>query len=54
MVKNIYDEKNKFYKHEYYCDWCFKQIKYGEIFRSKIGLVRVKDLCADCKWSRGE
>lgn len=49
MVKTFYDEKNKCYKHEYYCDWCFEQIKYGEIFRSKFGLIYVKDLCTDCK-----
>ena len=53
MVKNIYDEKNKWYKHEYFCDWCFKQIKYGEIFRSTYGLIYIKDLCAKCKKREG-
>lgn len=48
MIKNIYDEKNKYYKHKYYCDWCLEEIKYGEIFRVRISMWE-RDLCADCK-----
>ena len=54
MIKNIYDKINHTYKHEYYCDWCFTQIKHGEIFKSKFGLIYVRDLCAKCKKRRGE
>lgn len=47
MIKSIYDEKNKFYKHEYYCDKCLEQIKYGEIFRKEVFIYEV-DLCSFC------
>lgn len=48
MIKNIYDEKNKYYKHEYYCDKCKQQIKYGEIFLIETWIC-TKDFCSDCK-----
>ena len=48
MIKNIYDEKNKFYRHKYFCDKCYDQIKYGEIFRKEIFIFEI-DLCASCK-----
>lgn len=48
MIKNIYDYKNKYYKHEYYCDKCKQQIKYGEIFLIETWIY-TKDFCADCK-----
>ena len=48
MIKNIYDKKNKFYKHEYYCDWCYKKIKYGEIFRIETWIF-TKDFCPECE-----
>ena len=50
MIKNIYDKKNKYYQHEYYCDYCFKEIEYGEILRNEEAIKRNKfDLCSDCK-----
>lgn len=50
MIKNIYDKKNKFYKHEYYCDCCVIKIKNGKIFRSEFAIDENKfDLCHDCK-----
>ena len=27
MIKNIYDKTNKYYQHEYFCDYCFKEGK---------------------------
>lgn len=48
MIINIYDDKNKWYKHKYYCDWCQEQITYGEIFRENIWIFE-RDLCATCK-----
>ena len=57
MIKNIYDKKNKFYKHEYFCDCCVVQIKYGEILRSEAAIKQDKfDLCCDCKkhWDKEE
>ena len=49
MIKNIYDKTNKYYKHEYYCDNCFEQIKYGEIFRNERAIKFNKiDLCSEC------
>ena len=47
MIKNIYEEKNKFYRHKYFCDKCFDQIKYGEIFRKEIFIYKI-DLCYLC------
>lgn len=50
MIKNIYSHTNKTYTHEYFCDNCFKQIKYGEIFRHRVAIDCDKfDLCFDCK-----
>ena len=50
MIKNIYDEKNNYYKHEYFCDYCFKEIGCGEILRNEEAIKRNKfDLCSDCK-----
>ena len=49
MIKNIYDKKNKYYKHEYYCDNCFEKIKYGEILRNEKAIKFNKfDLCSEC------
>ena len=51
MIKNIYDKENKQYHHEYYCDYCFKEIEYGEILRNKEAIKRNKfDLCITCKY----
>ena len=51
MIKNIYDKTNKYYKHEYYCDNCFEQIKYGEIFRNERAIKFNKfDLCSECHY----
>ena len=51
MIKNIYDEKNNYYKHEYFCDYCFDEIDYGEILRNKEAMKRDKiDLCIKCKY----
>ena len=47
MIKTIYDDKNKFYRHEYFCDKCFEEIKYGEIFRKEIFIYEI-DLCCEC------
>ena len=50
MIKNIYDKVNNRYHHEYYCDYCFKEIEYGEILRNEEAIKRNKfDLCSDCK-----
>ena len=49
MIKNIYDKKNKHYKHEYFCDNCFIQILLTKIYRNKLALnVNKIDLCIDC------
>ena len=50
MIKSIYDEKNRFYKHEYYCDICFTEIsEYGEILRNEKAIKLNKfDLCSTC------
>ena len=50
MIKNIYDKDNNYYKHEYFCDYCFKELGYGEILRNEEAIKRNKfDLCSDCK-----
>ena len=50
MIKNIYDKKNNYYQHEYFCDYCFKEIGYGEILRNEEAIKRNKfDLCSACK-----
>ena len=50
MIKNIYDKENKQYRHEYFCDYCFKEIGSGEILRNEEAIKRNKfDLCSDCK-----
>ena len=50
MIKNIYSQVNKFYEHEYYCDNCFTQIRYGEIHRNELAVKCDKfDLCSRCK-----
>ena len=50
MIKNIYDRTNNYYKHEYFCDNCFKEIESGEILRNEEAIKRNKfDLCSDCK-----
>lgn len=51
MIKNIYDKKNKYYIHEYYCDNCFRRIYYGEILRSNFAVINLDkfDLCVECK-----
>ena len=52
MIKNIYDKTNKYYKHKYYCDCCFKNIEYGEILRNERAIKFDKfDLCSHCKQS---
>lgn len=49
MIKNIYDKRNKHYIHEYYCDKCFSEIRYGEIKRHDKAIEEKKfDLCSDC------
>ena len=56
MIKNIYDKVNNYYKHEYFCDYCFKEIGFGEILRNEEAIKRNKfDLCSDCKkeWDEG-
>lgn len=52
MIKNIYDRKNKYYKHEYYCDLCLNEIsQYGEIFRNeKATEINIFDLCIKCNY----
>ena len=51
MIKNIYDKKNNYYKHEYFCDYCFVEIDKGEIFRNEEAIKRNKfDLCSKCKY----
>lgn len=49
MIKNIYDEKNKQYRHEYFCDKCFAEITYGRVYRNE-GLMKFNkfDLCYKC------
>ena len=47
MIKSIYDDKDKFYWHKYFCDNCFDQLKYGEIYRKKIYIYEI-DLCYLC------
>lgn len=57
MIKNIYDRQNKYYKHEYYCDNCFKVLNYSEIFRQEFAIQAEKfDLCFDCviEWDKKE
>ena len=50
MIKNIYDKVNNYYKHEYFCDYCFDEIGDGEILRNKEAMKRDKiDLCIKCK-----
>lgn len=50
MIKNIYDKRNNYYKHEYYCDNCFSQIQHGEILRNKKARENnIFDLCFECK-----
>ena len=49
MIKNIYDKNNKYYEHEYYCDYCFKEIGLGEILRNEEAIKRnMFDLCYKC------
>lgn len=53
MIKNIYNNKNKYYKHEYYCDYCLIKITFGQIFRNEQAIKNEKyDLCSVCfnKW----
>ena len=50
MIKNIYFKDGKHYLHEYYCDYCFKEIGAGEILRNEEAIKRNKfDLCSACK-----
>ena len=50
MIKNIYDKKNKWYKHVYYCDHCLGEIEYGGILRNEKAIENDRfDLCTDCK-----
>lgn len=50
MIKNIYDRKNKYYNHEYYCDHCFCELVYGEILRHEFAIENNKfDLCSGCE-----
>ena len=51
MIKNIYDKKNNYYKHEYYCDNCFSKIRNGsKILRHEKAIKDNKlDLCINCK-----
>lgn len=49
MIKNIYDKTNCYYYHDYYCDNCFSEIKYGEILRHETAIKSNKfDLCSKC------
>ena len=49
MIKNIYDKKNKQYRHEYFCDNCLSEVLLGKIYRNKLAIIVNKiDLCADC------
>ena len=51
MIKNIYNKTNKTYKHEYYCDNCFKVIEYAEVYRNDLAVKAEKfDLCISCKY----
>lgn len=50
MIKNIYDKDNKYYKHKYYCDYCFKELYNRDILRSEVAIKQnFFDLCVDCK-----
>ena len=50
MIKNKYDKVNKQYRHDYYCDDCFKEITFCKIYRQELALQAEKyDLCYDCK-----
>ena len=50
MIKNKYDKVNKHYRHDYYCDNCFKEITFCKIYRQELALQAEKyDLCWDCK-----
>ena len=50
MIKNIYDKENKHYKHKYYCDYCYKQLYWGQILRSEKAIEQeIFDICEDCK-----
>ena len=50
MIKSIYDKNYNWYRHEYFCDCCFDQIEYGEIWRNEAAIEKNKfDLCSGCK-----
>ena len=50
MIKNIYDKRNKYYNHEYFCDNCFSKIEFGEILRNDLAIkVNLFDLCSKCE-----
>lgn len=54
MIKNIYDKDNKQYRHNYYCDNCFRVLDFGKIYRQDFAIqVEKFDLCYKC-WGHFE
>ena len=56
MIKIIHLKNDSWSQHEYFCDCCFEEIKYGEILWSEESSTERKfDLCSDCKrdWDEG-
>ena len=50
MIKTTYYKKSNWSQHEYFCDNCFEEIKYGEILWSETAINGRKfDLCSECK-----
>ena len=50
MIKITHLKNNSWSQHEYFCDCCFEEIKYGEILWSEFGIDGNQfDLCSDCK-----
>ena len=50
MVKITQLNNNSWSQHEYFCDCCFEEIKYGEILWSEFDIDGNRfDLCSDCK-----
>lgn len=51
MIKNIYDKVNKQYRHNYYCDNCFKVLDFSKIYRNDLAIQKeIFDLCISCKY----
>ena len=49
MIKNVYDKVNKQYRHNYYCDNCYRVLDNSKIYRSEFAIqVEKFDLCYKC------